>query len=328
MNNNKNKQNTRKKNSQNPVNLFLNPVYNNSKPFIFTQYMDNTPTGTPNDDCTTTATERGQESASDDTSTDPSSKPPAKPGFHQPMPFNNRLKKIRPDLQSNRFKSQAGEVLSPSLSPLLLKPRQQIPVITITKRQRLLKLSIRKDMNNGKNSKKQDPSVLHKLKKPKESLNLPIELVSLCPLILLQLEVFSEHTNLTFSKLIERKKDSYNVLKNENKIPHSLHIKCELKTSPDYASNADFLQLKEDMQNEVTAFIQKGTRIMTQWANIQLKLITTDCCTALLDIAMKYLDGLSSYNGEKIGLPNWPPNTLKDVPLHCSFLNSTWKMAT
>jgi len=78
--------------------------------------------------------------------------------------------------------------------------------------------------------------------------------------------------NLTLSKTIENKKNSYHLLLNENKIPHSLCNKCKLTTSPEFNSNAEFLQLKADLQNEVTHL----------------------------------LDGLVSYNGEIIGKPNWP----------------------
>jgi len=45
---------------------------------------------------------------------------------------------------------------------------------------------------------------------------------------------------------------------------------------------------------------------MTQWANINIKLLTLNRCTALLTKALQVLDGLVSYNGEIIGKPNWP----------------------
>ncbi len=142
--------------------------------------------------------------------------------------------------------------------------------------------------------------------------SLPPDLTSLHPLIESQLKVFSNHMkelgniNLTLSKTIENKKNSYHLLLNENKIPHSLCNKYKLTTSPEFNSNAEFLQLKADLQNEVTHFIKNGTRIMTQWANINIKLLTLNRCTALLTKALQVLDGLVSYNGEIIGKPNWP----------------------
>jgi hypothetical protein len=76
-----------------------------------------------------------------------------------------------------------------------------------------------------------------------------------------QLEVFSEHIkdlgdiNLNLSKFIHKKKDSFKLLRNKNKIPRSLRIKCKLTASPDFADSQVFLQLKEELQNELESFI-------------------------------------------------------------------------
>jgi len=136
-----------------------------------------------------------------------------------------------------------------------------------------------------------------------------------------QLEVFSEHIkdlgdiNLNLSKFIQKKKDSFKLLHNENKIPRSLRIKCELTSSPDFADSQVFLQLKEELQNEVESFIKKGTSIMTKWAQENIQLLIKQRCSKLFIVALQILDGLSSYNGDIIGTPNWPSAPTKHIPL-------------
>jgi len=76
-----------------------------------------------------------------------------------------------------------------------------------------------------------------------------------------------------------------------------------------------FLQLKEALQNKVNTFIKNGTRIMTQWSNTNIKLLTLNRCTSLLTIALQLLDGLVSYNSEIIGAPNWPSAATKHITL-------------
>jgi len=123
-------------------------------------------------------------------------------------------------------------------------------------------------------------------------------------------------TNLFLSKIIEKNKQSLALLKTEQKIPRSLCIKCELTTSPSYASNQDFIRLKEDMQDTVADFIRKGTQIMTDWADVNIKLLTHDRCSSFLSQAISILEGLSSFYLEIIGTPKWkslPSN--KYIPL-------------
>jgi hypothetical protein len=70
------------------------------------------------------------------------------------------------------------------------------------------------------------------------------------------------------------------------------------------------------MQDTVTAFIKKGTQIMTDWADINIKLLTQDRCSTILAQAITILEGLSSFYLEVIGTPNWkslPSN--KYIPL-------------
>jgi len=116
------------------------------------------------------------------------------------------------------------------------------------------------------------PFLTNEFKPLTENINLAQELESLRSLILLQHEVFTEpikdlgNTNLFLTKIIEKKKNSYNQIKNHNKTPRSLRIKCELTTSPSYAEDEDFLKYKEELQTIITDFIKKGTNVMSSWA--------------------------------------------------------------
>jgi len=144
------------------------------------------------------------------------------------------------------------------------------------------------------------------------SIKLNSELEPLHPLIMSQHEVFTQHiidlsnTNLTLTKTIEKKRNSYNQLKDNKKIPRSLQLKVELTTSPSHTSNQDFVKLKEKLQMEVTSFIEKSTKIMTDWALIYLKLLIDERCSKILHNAVQILNGLSSFYAEMIGWPEWP----------------------
>jgi hypothetical protein len=74
---------------------------------------------------------------------------------------------------------------------------------------------------------------LHKTFKPSmESLEIPPELESLASLLLLQHEALSRHIqdlgiiNLNSTKTIDKKMNSFQLLKNNSKIPRSLRIRC------------------------------------------------------------------------------------------------------
>jgi hypothetical protein len=153
-------------------------------------------------------------------------------------------------------------------------------------------------------------------------LDLAPELECLRKLILSQHEVFTPYllelgnTNLTYSKQIEKKKENYDLLKNNEKIPRSLRIKCDLTTSPKYTSNPNFLQLKDNLKDIVKEFIQKGSKVMTEWAKINIQLLQHDRCYSILSIALKILDGLASFNADVIGKPNWPSVNPKHTTLY------------
>jgi hypothetical protein len=97
------------------------------------------------------------------------------------------------------------------------------------------------------------------------------------------------------TKVINKKKDSYHQLKNNNKIPRSLRLKCTLTTTPSYAENTDFLRIKETLDNKISTFIKEGSDLMTEWAALNIQLLITDRCQNILQRALKILDGLITY---------------------------------
>jgi hypothetical protein len=90
-------------------------------------------------------------------------------------------------------------------------------------------------------------------KPSKETFELAPELETLELLILSQHEVLTEPIkelrtiNLTLTKMIEKKNDSFQLLQNKNKFPRSLRIKFELTTSPSSVTNPSFIKLKEEL---------------------------------------------------------------------------------
>lgn len=158
-----------------------------------------------------------------------------------------------------------------------------------------------------------DSPYLNKMFKPTfESLSLADELEPLAPLLMSQHEALTISiknlisTNLTLTKLLEKKKESSLSLKNDKKIPRSLRIKCELTTSPSYSAHPSFLKLKEDLKQEVSTFISKGTKILTDWADIYIELLTIDRCTDIMTQALQILDCLTTFYVGAIGTPLWP----------------------
>jgi len=149
------------------------------------------------------------------------------------------------------------------------------------------------------------------------SIELPPELETLKPLIMSQPHVFKTRIcdlgiiNLSHTGTIEKKKENLNLLVNNKKIPRSLRIKCELSTSPDYASNQDFLRLKEELQNTVQDFISTGTKIMTEWAGVNILLLLKDRCYSIFSKALPMLDGLTSYYSDILSTPRWITNSNK-----------------
>ena len=85
----------------------------------------------------------------------------------------------------------------------------------------------------------------------------------------------------------------------------------------DYSLHPRFIQLKEDLRNAVQDFIATGTKIMTEWADVNISLLLRDRCLRILNKALKILEGLTSYFSEVIYNPNWPSATPN---LHALFL--------
>jgi hypothetical protein len=79
--------------------------------------------------------------------------------------------------------------------------------------------------------------------------------------------------NLTMSKLIEKKRDSFTLLTQHGRIPRSLRLKCKLSTNPEYSTHPIFIRLKEDLHIAVQDFITTGTKIMTEWAETNISLL-------------------------------------------------------
>jgi len=179
------------------------------------------------------------------------------------------------------------------------------------------------------------PYIDESLKLNAKDVSLDPDLEQLRPLILSQHAVFYNlikdmgDTGLTFTKLINKKKESLSQLKNNKTTPRSLRIKCELTASPPYTSHKKFQHLKEQLQDAVTEFISKGTTIMTEWSETNIHLLTVDRCSNILVNALTLLDGLASYHMDVIGNPGWSPASpasmnllLLQLYLHSNFGNA------
>jgi len=112
---------------------------------------------------------------------------------------------------------------------------------------------------NNKSCQIYDSPLLDRTLNPTpESLKLNPELEPLATLILSQYEVFAQpiqgfgHINLTLTKII-KKIATYS---SKTIIRFLEACACELTTSPAFADNPSFLQLKEEMQHEVSNFIE------------------------------------------------------------------------
>jgi hypothetical protein len=98
--------------------------------------------------------------------------------------------------------------------------------------------------------------------------NLTPELESLRTVIMLQHNALSQHIIelgticLKHTTTIEKKKESSLKLINEELIPRSLHIKCDLTTSPDFENYPNYITLKKELQTAVSKFISTGMEIM------------------------------------------------------------------
>jgi len=122
--------------------------------------------------------------------------------------------------------------------------------------------------NTGSRKLYTSPFLEESQKPPKDSIILNSEFEPLLPLISSQHEAFTQHIkdlseiSLTATKVIEKKNDSFLLLTDKKIIPRSLRIKCTLSTSPEFSTDNEFIQLKEELDETVAAFINKGTSVM------------------------------------------------------------------
>jgi len=171
------------------------------------------------------------------------------------------------------------------------------------------------------NSIYNSPYLDEAFKPSKEALKLSPELEMLESLILSQHEVLTEaimelaNINLTLTKMIEKKNNSFQLLQNKNKIPRSLRIKCELTTSPSYITNPSFVKLKEELRQSVATFTTSGTKILLEWAKIHIKLLTEDRCLDILVKSLQILDCLTNFYIDILGIPNWSSTNHKTITL-------------
>jgi hypothetical protein len=175
--------------------------------------------------------------------------------------------------------------------------------------------------NTGSRKLYTSPFLEESQKPPKDSFILNSEFEPLLPLISSQHEAFTQHIkdlseiSLTATKVIEKKNDSFLLLTDKKKTPRSLRIKCTLSTSPEFSTDNEFIQLKEELDEAVATFINTGTNVMTKWAQRNIFLLKRERCTNILRKALQILDGLVHFHKEVIGTPSWPSVPTKNITL-------------
>jgi hypothetical protein len=148
----------------------------------------------------------------------------------------------------------------------------------------------------------------------KMNLNLPPELETLRNVIMSQHNALASHIQelgnicLHHTNIIEKKKESSKKLLQEDRIPRSLRVKCELSTSPDFENNPDFVKLKQKLQEIVSNFTTQGLEVMQEWSLINIKLLIKDRCNNILKKALAILDGLLSYWTDLFEPTQWSTN--------------------
>jgi hypothetical protein len=132
--------------------------------------------------------------------------------------------------------------------------------------------------------------------------------------------------NLTQTKSLEKKKNNFQLLKENKKLPRSLRIKCELTTSPNFANDTDFLQLKDELHQVIDNCIKKGATIITNWAEKNIKLLTVERGFDYLKKAFQILEGLTSFFADTVGYPLWPSVNDKHLTLFMlkTYLSDTY----
>jgi len=150
---------------------------------------------------------------------------------------------------------------------------------------------------------------------------LPPALEPLRPTIMSQHNVLEEHIKelgnicLNFTIITQKKKESSTKLINNEIIPRSLRIKCELSTTPSYTGHPQYIHLKQKLQSEVESFITNSTAIMKEWSVINLNLLLQDRCNNILTKAITILEGLTSYYLDLLNPTQWTSLCPNHIPL-------------
>jgi len=156
---------------------------------------------------------------------------------------------------------------------------------------------------------------------PNRNLFLPHELESLRPTIMSQHNALENHIKelgalcLNFTTMIQKKKTSSEKLLNNEIIPKSLRIKCELSATPSYMNHKKFIEVKQKLQDKVKMFIQNSTDIMKEWSTINLELLLYDRCNNILEKALYILEGIISFYSDIINPTSWNSIPQALIPL-------------
>jgi hypothetical protein len=115
--------------------------------------------------------------------------------------------------------------------------------------------------------------------------------------------------------MIQKKKTSSEKLLNNEIIPKSLRIKCELSATPSYMNHKKFIEVKQKLQDKVKMFIQNSTDIMKEWSTINLELLLYDRCNNILEKALYILEGIISFYSDIINPTSWNSIPQALIPL-------------
>ncbi len=120
---------------------------------------------------------------------------------------------------------------------------------------------------------------------------------------------------LNLTNTIVKKKESSLKLMNENRIPRSLRIKCELTTSPDFENNPKFITLKNKLQNIISNCTTQGLEVMKEWSIININLLNHDRFHKVMSKAIDILLGIHAYWEDILYPIQWPNSLHNKIPL-------------
>jgi hypothetical protein len=82
--------------------------------------------------------------------------------------------------------------------------------------------------------------------------------------------------NLTQTKSLEKRKTASNFLTIIKRYPEAYELNVNWQPPPNFANDTDFLQLKDELHQVIDNCIKKGTTIITNWAEKNIKLLTLE----------------------------------------------------